>query len=44
FPEKVYELKLMSGKSVSKNPFANQGSFVKNTNDSFSRIQDYFGN
>ncbi|EMO05280.1 hypothetical protein LEP1GSC116_0462 [Leptospira interrogans serovar Icterohaemorrhagiae str. Verdun HP] len=44
FPEKIYELKLMSGKSVSKNPFANQGSFVKNTNDSFSRIQDYFGN
>ncbi|PJZ56026.1 ATP-dependent helicase [Leptospira barantonii] len=43
-PEKVYELKLISGKSASKDSFAAQGSPSKTANDSFSRIQDYFGN
>ncbi|EMY78847.1 putative ATP-dependent DNA helicase PcrA [Leptospira weilii serovar Ranarum str. ICFT] len=41
--EKVYELKLMPGKSVSKEPFATQGSAIKSSNDSFLRIQGYFG-
>ncbi|TGM06309.1 ATP-dependent helicase [Leptospira barantonii] len=43
-PEKVYELKLISGKSTTKDSFATQGSPAKTANDSFSRIQDYFGN
>lgn len=43
-PEKVYELKLMSGKSANKDSFASQGTPAKPANDSFARIQDYFGN
>ncbi|MGJ4750964.1 ATP-dependent helicase [Leptospira kmetyi] len=43
-PEKVYELKLMSGKSANKDSFASQGIPAKPANDSFARIQDYFGN
>ncbi|PJZ40456.1 ATP-dependent DNA helicase [Leptospira kmetyi] len=43
-PEKVYELKLMSGKSANKDSFASQGTSAKPANDSFARIQDYFGN
>ncbi|TGK22659.1 ATP-dependent helicase [Leptospira kmetyi] len=43
-PEKVYELKLMSGKSANKDSFASEGTPAKPANDSFARIQDYFGN
>lgn len=43
-PEKVYELKLMPGKSASQNFFSTKISSSKTVNDSFSRIQDYFGN
>lgn len=41
--EKVYELKLIRGKSVSKDSLTSQGSSAKPANDSLSRIQDYFG-
>lgn len=43
-PEKVYELKLIPGKSVPQNFFSTKASSSKTANDSFSRIQDYFGN
>ncbi|EMF84032.1 hypothetical protein LEP1GSC188_4309 [Leptospira weilii serovar Topaz str. LT2116] len=43
-PEKVYELKLVPGKSASQNFFSTKVSSSKTANDSFSRIQDYFGN
>ncbi|EMY12585.1 putative ATP-dependent DNA helicase PcrA [Leptospira weilii str. Ecochallenge] len=43
-PEKVYELKLMPGKSAPQNFFSTKVSSSKTANDSFSRIQDYFGN
>ncbi|TGL82243.1 ATP-dependent helicase [Leptospira yasudae] len=42
-PEKVYDLKLMQGKSAAKNSPAITSSSVAKENDSFSRIQDYFG-
>ncbi|MCG6167958.1 ATP-dependent helicase [Leptospira sanjuanensis] len=42
-PEKVYDLKLMQGKSAAKNSPAIPSSSVVKENDSFSRIQDYFG-
>ncbi|RHX93496.1 ATP-dependent DNA helicase [Leptospira yasudae] len=42
-PEKVYDLKLMQGKSAAKNSPAIPSSSVAKENDSFSRIQDYFG-
>ncbi|ABJ75938.1 ATP-dependent helicase [Leptospira borgpetersenii] len=43
-PEKVYELKLIPGKSVPQNFFSTKVSSSKTANDSFSKIQDYFGN
>ncbi|TGM96343.1 ATP-dependent helicase [Leptospira yasudae] len=42
-PEKVYDLKLMQGKSATKNSPAIPSFSVAKENDSFSRIQDYFG-
>ncbi|AXR62462.1 ATP-dependent helicase [Leptospira mayottensis] len=43
-PEKVYELKLIPGKSTPQSFFSTNVSSSKTANDSFSRIQDYFGN
>lgn len=45
-PEKVYEIKICSGKTVSKSELgsASVATSTKNVSESFSRIQDYFGN
>ncbi|WP_061236303.1 ATP-dependent helicase [Leptospira santarosai] len=42
-PEKVYELKLMPGRSVSKKFPSTKVSPSKTAKESLSRIQDYFG-
>ncbi|EMP02319.1 ATP-dependent helicase [Leptospira santarosai] len=42
-PEKVYELKLMPGRSVSKKFPSTKVSPSKTSKESLSRIQDYFG-
>ncbi|ONF91911.1 ATP-dependent helicase [Leptospira santarosai] len=42
-PEKIYELKLMSGRSTSKKFPSTKVSPSKTSKESLSRIQDYFG-
>ncbi len=42
-PEKVYELKLMPGRSASKKFPSTKVSPSKTSKESLSRIQDYFG-
>ncbi|MDI7227765.1 ATP-dependent helicase [Leptospira santarosai] len=42
-PEKVYELKLMPGRSASKKFPSTKASPSKTSKESLSRIQDYFG-
>ncbi|MDV6235065.1 ATP-dependent helicase [Leptospira ellisii] len=43
-PETVYQLRLYSGKAVSKTESGTQNAKPKDVSESFSRIQNYFGN